>query len=582
MHLVKQLGVFIIGMHLSCMILAQNVFTLTDEDKVRVPDFEILEDKNYSFEQIVADSTLPFRAVDSFRADQCGQYWVRIKIENPRAYTSQYMVRFFPMVDNTLYYFDHDASKWVHNSNGLVVPSRQRNMWNLPCVLQGQQTNVLYIRSNIETLRGFSYPMVPSVSLIKAAFANEKEQFLWVFTLVTVLLVFMLFCYNAYIYYVFKDRTYLYYLITQIGGILYILSANKYINVLFGPRFCRFMLTPNGSLWDYDLNILVNRLSILLVVVGFIQLTRVYLETGQLQPRLDKVLKILLWAYVLLISISAPIIMSGIAYIDIEVAYTSNVLVVITVFAILYVAVVSYRRRYKAARYFLLANIIPLGVILFLGLFYIQFPALSGSIFSYTANIAVIAQAFCLALALVERFLLIRDELKQKQLEAKELTYQNERIVSENLLHKIQNDLLQEKLEFNQRELASTTLYIYQKNELLSDLKTHIHSLRDSIPTTAKVAIQNIESVIRDNLYLDADWERFRIHFEKVHPNFFKNLREAHPTLTKNEVRLCAYFYLNLSTKEIAGLLNIDPASVRKAKMRLNKKMNIEVLEEEL
>ena len=125
-------------------------------------------------------------------------------------------------------------------------------------------------------------------------------------------------------------------------------------------------------------------------------------------------------------------------------------------------------------------------------------------------------------------------------------------------------------------------LYIYQKNELLSDLKTHIHTLRDSIPTTAKVAIQNIESVIRNNLYLDADWERFRIHFEQVHPDFFKNLRESHPTLTKNEVRLCAYFYLNLSTKEIAGLLNIDPASVRKAKMRLNKKMNIEVMEEEV
>ncbi|HEY8896589.1 MAG TPA: LuxR C-terminal-related transcriptional regulator, partial [Niastella sp.] len=48
-----------------------------------------------------------------------------------------------------------------------------------------------------------------------------------------------------------------------------------------------------------------------------------------------------------------------------------------------------------------------------------------------------------------------------------------------------------------------------------------------------------------------------------------------HPTLTKNEIRLCAYFHINLSTKEIASLLNIDPASVRRAKTRLYKKMGV-------
>ena len=81
------------------------------------------------------------------------------------------------------------------------------------------------------------------------------------------------------------------------------------------------------------------------------------------------------------------------------------------------------------------------------------------------------------------------------------------------------------------------------------------------------------KSTLQDNLHLDTDWNKFRIHFEQVHPNFFEELQSKYPTLTQNEQRLCAYFHINLSTKEIATLLNIDPASVRRAKTRLVKKM---------
>ena len=56
---------------------------------------------------------------------------------------------------------------------------------------------------------------------------------------------------------------------------------------------------------------------------------------------------------------------------------------------------------------------------------------------------------------------------------------------------------------------------------------------------------------------------------------FFKDLQANHPNLTKNEVRLYTYFHINISTKEIAALLNIAPASVRQAKSRLYKKMGI-------
>jgi len=52
-------------------------------------------------------------------------------------------------------------------------------------------------------------------------------------------------------------------------------------------------------------------------------------------------------------------------------------------------------------------------------------------------------------------------------------------------------------------------------------------------------------------------------------------LQQNHPSLTAYEMRLYAYLFMKMSTKEIAGLLNITPASVTTAKMRLNKKLNL-------
>ena len=134
---------------------------------------------------------------------------------------------------------------------------------------------------------------------------------------------------------------------------------------------------------------------------------------------------------------------------------------------------------------------------------------------------------------------------------------------------------MQEKLEANQRELASSTLYMVQKNELLTLLKAQIKELNKLNPDHKKQELLHIESTLQKSMYLDADWAKFKLHFEQVHPHFFADLQSQHPTLTRNEIRLCAYFHINLSTKEIASLLNIDPASVRRAKTRLYKKMGV-------
>ncbi len=65
------------------------------------------------------------------------------------------------------------------------------------------------------------------------------------------------------------------------------------------------------------------------------------------------------------------------------------------------------------------------------------------------------------------------------------------------------------------------------------------------------------------------------LELETTNSLFQQRLKDRHPTLTPYDLRLCTYLKSNLSTKEIATLLNITPDSVKKAKHRLRKKIKV-------
>jgi tetratricopeptide (TPR) repeat protein len=167
---------------------------------------------------------------------------------------------------------------------------------------------------------------------------------------------------------------------------------------------------------------------------------------------------------------------------------------------------------------------------------------------------------------------ILQDELDVKETEAQSLKSQSEIIQLRNDIIAAENERLQERFDYNNRELASITLNAFQKNKMLAALKTEVEAFEENKVTAPQ--IEKIKAIINHNLHHDADWEKFKLHFEQVHPDFFKELEKEHPGLTTYETRLYTYLDMKLSTKEIAGLLNITPASVIKAKVRLNKKLN--------
>lgn len=150
----------------------------------------------------------------------------------------------------------------------------------------------------------------------------------------------------------------------------------------------------------------------------------------------------------------------------------------------------------------------------------------------------------------------------QKELELKELENQKQ-------LMQFNNDKLRQDIENKNRELGLSTMNLIKKNEFLNDIKNEIKKAGN---------VNNIKKVVKiidRNINNTDDWNLFEEAFNNVDKDFLKEIKREHPTLTSNDLRLCTYLRLNLSSKEIAPLLNISPRSVEVKRYRLRKKMGL-------
>jgi tetratricopeptide (TPR) repeat protein len=134
---------------------------------------------------------------------------------------------------------------------------------------------------------------------------------------------------------------------------------------------------------------------------------------------------------------------------------------------------------------------------------------------------------------------------------------------------------LQYDLEFRHKELLTYTLNLVQKNTVMQNVREGIHELLPSTDKENKVKISKLLKVIDYSLESEKDWDEFRMYFEKVHSSFFENIKMQHPDLTQGDLKLCALISLNLSMKEMAELMGISPESVKMARHRLRKKLNL-------
>lgn len=147
---------------------------------------------------------------------------------------------------------------------------------------------------------------------------------------------------------------------------------------------------------------------------------------------------------------------------------------------------------------------------------------------------------------------------------------QLEKVKNEQELIKLKNQQLNERYRMKSNELAASTMSLIRKNNVLKEVK---NKLQDSYKDADE--LKQVYRLIDDSLSKNDDWELFKEAFNNADKLFLGKLKEAHPNLTPNEIRLCAYLRLNLTSKEIAPLFNISPRSVEVKRYRLRKKMGL-------
>ena len=150
-----------------------------------------------------------------------------------------------------------------------------------------------------------------------------------------------------------------------------------------------------------------------------------------------------------------------------------------------------------------------------------------------------------------------RKELEMRQLE------------SEQQMMQLKNEKLQQDVDNKNRELAISTMSLIKKNEFLNQIKEELKESKH------KDSVKPVIKIIDKNINTTDDWKFFQEAFNNADKDFLKKIKTKHSKLTPDDLKLCAYLRLNLSSKEIAPLLNISPRSVEVKRYRLRKKMEL-------
>ncbi|WP_431121188.1 tetratricopeptide repeat protein [Flagellimonas flava] len=136
-----------------------------------------------------------------------------------------------------------------------------------------------------------------------------------------------------------------------------------------------------------------------------------------------------------------------------------------------------------------------------------------------------------------------------------------------------ERQVLDSELAFKKKELTTHALHLAKKNEVLENLKQKAKELKTSEQSAG--GYQQLIQTITFDQQDDKNWESFTQYFEQVHKDFAGNVKAKYPEVTKNELRFMALMKMNMSSKEIASILNISTAGVKKARNRLRKKLEM-------
>ncbi|KFF23528.1 transcriptional regulator [Chryseobacterium vrystaatense] len=156
---------------------------------------------------------------------------------------------------------------------------------------------------------------------------------------------------------------------------------------------------------------------------------------------------------------------------------------------------------------------------------------------------------------------------KQLQLENHESEMQVKLEKEEKARLKAEQQLLEAQQQQLQKEAMANALQLEHKNRVL-------HTIKDKLGDDNSL---NMQKIVREEMVLDNDFEEAKLRIQQIHPEFFNLINEkARKNLTLLDMKLCAYLYLKMDTRQISQLMHIEPKSVRMSRYRIKQKLGLD------
>jgi len=175
------------------------------------------------------------------------------------------------------------------------------------------------------------------------------------------------------------------------------------------------------------------------------------------------------------------------------------------------------------------------------------------------------------------------DMERKKEIEINEqkIKFEAETTEKKREIKELKNQQLQYELRHKSQELASSTMNIIRKNEMLLEMMHKISKVTTEIKLNSDSSnvlsrLNKMEKSIKQNIKNDNNLKRFEENFDLVYENYLKRLGEQYPELNTSDKKLCAYLKMDLSSKDIAPLMNMSVRSVETNRYRLRKKMSLD------
>ncbi len=136
---------------------------------------------------------------------------------------------------------------------------------------------------------------------------------------------------------------------------------------------------------------------------------------------------------------------------------------------------------------------------------------------------------------------------------------------------KKQNRELARHIEMQREKLIKIAEALSEKNQVIARLYEYAPPDLNTEQTPAEKVLHELQ----DSLSAQADWSSFKEQFNQTYPEFLGRLSELYPTLTHQELKVCALVKIGLSTRQIANLLFLSKRSIDTHRYNVRKKLNL-------